>query len=144
MAQSLGDLFTKEIKEKLLSIDLALKGIILIKIPEFVSVTYDKYAIICLTSTCNGFIGIIPINTEKPLSGNYITLTKSEYKFFKYDSHVNCDFISDRPVNEIKEFLLNNPNSILGEITDFQHLQITQRLQASKLITPKQKKKYNL
>jgi hypothetical protein len=144
MAQSLGEFFSKEIKEKLTGIDVSLKGILLIKIPEFLDVKYEKFAILIALSDCKGFIGMVSINTDKPMSGNCYTLTKKEYNFLKYDSHVGCDFISDRPIDEIRKFLINNPRNILGEITDFQHIQILQKLKDSRVITPKLKKKYGL
>jgi hypothetical protein len=144
MAQSLGDLFSKELREKLTDIPISLKGIVLIEIPEFLSAKGDKFAILIAQSNCKGFIGMVSINTNKPFSGNYYTLTKKEYSFLKYDSHVGCDFISDRPIDEIRRFLLNNPKNIKGEITDFQHIQILQKLKDSKGVTPVLKKKYDL
>lgn len=144
MAQSLGDFFSKEIKDKLVDFEIKLKGILLIEIPEFLEAKGDKFAILIALSNCKGFIGLVSINTNKPLSGNFFTLRQSEYTFLKYDSHVGCDFISDRPVQEIRKFLINNPERIKGEITDFQHLQILDKLSKSKVLTPKLKKKYNL
>lgn len=144
MAQSLGDFFSKQVKEKLTDFDIKLKGILLIEIPEFLEARGDKFAILIALSNCQGFIGLVSINTNKPFSGNSYILKQSEYTFLKYDSHVGCDFISDRPIAEIRKFLLNNPDRIKGEITDFQHTQILDKLSRSKLITPKLKKKYNL
>jgi hypothetical protein len=145
MAQSLGDFFSKEIKAKITKdIVVSLQGIILIEIPEFLEAKGDKFAILIALSNCKNFIGLVSINTNKPYSGNYYTLTQKEYGFLKYDSHVGCDFISDRPIEQIKEFLINNPDYIKGEITDFQHIQILQKLKDSKGITPKLKKKYDL
>ncbi|TFF37093.1 hypothetical protein [Mucilaginibacter psychrotolerans] len=119
MAQSLSDFFSKELKEKLVDIPISLKGIVLIEIPEFLSAKGDKFAILVSQSNCKGFIALVSINTNKPFSGNYYTLKKKEYPFLKYDSHVGCDFISDRPTDEITKFLINNPERIKGELPIF-------------------------
>jgi len=144
MAQSLGDFFKQEIKDQLTDFNVELKGILLIEIPEFFEAKGDKFAILISLSTCGKYIGLVSINTNKPFSGNYFTIAKSDYSFLKYDSHVGCDFISDRPIDEIRKFLLNHPENIKGEITNFQHITILQKLQSSKLITQKQKELYNL
>ncbi len=144
MAQLLSDFFTADIKEKLTGIDISLKGILLIKIPEYTDISYEIFAILIAISDCKEFIGMVSINTNKPKSNNHYTLTKKEYSFLKYDSHVGCDFISEQPIEVIRNFLLNNPQNIKGEITDFQHIQILQKLKDSKLITKKLKKKYCL
>ena len=144
MAQSLGDFFKQEIKDQLTDFDVELKGILLIEIPEFLEAKGDKFAILIALSTCEKFIGLVSINTNKPFSGNYFTILQKDFSFLRHDSHVGCDFISDRPIGEIRKFLLSHPENIKGEIRDYQHVAILQKLQQSKSITPKQKKLYNL
>jgi len=82
VAQSLGDFFSKEIKAKITKdIVVSLKGIVLIEIPEFLEAKGDKFAILIALSNCKNFIGLVSINTNKPYSGNYYTLTQKEYGF---------------------------------------------------------------
>ena len=144
MAPFLSDFFSKEVKEDYLGRKLSLKSIILIKIPEFFDVKYPKYAILVCNSICNGYTAMCPINTNKPITNNCITIYKNDHKFLAYDSYTDCDFISDMPNADVKKFLLENSECIMGEISNRDHTEILQRLRASKIITGKLKKKYNL
>lgn len=144
MSSSLGDFFPKKFKEDYLDKKVSPKCILLIKIPEFTTIDYPKYAIIvCLSESLN-VAATVCINTDKPFTNNCITLAQEEYKFLKYDSHVNCDFISEIRIEDLIKFLEEHPENILGETTDFQHIQILQRLQNSKVISIKLKRKYGL
>lgn len=144
MPPSLGDFFSKEFKDDYLGKKISPKCILLIKIPEFTDVKYPKYTIIVCLSDCSNYIAAVCINTDKPFTNNCITLIQKEYTFLKYDSYVSCDFISEMNIKTLITFLKKYPENILGEITDFQHLQILQRLQSSKVISLKLKRKFNL
>lgn len=144
MPSSLGDAFSDKFKEDYLGKLISPKCILLIKIAEFVDVKYPKYAILVSLSDCSKYIAGVCINTDKPFTNNCILLKQAEYKFLKYDSYVSCDFISDMSIKDLTDFLIKHPENILGEITDFQHVQILQRLQTSKVITIKLKRKFGL
>lgn len=144
MPPSLGDFFSKKFKEDYLGKKISPKCILLIKIPEFTNVAYPKYAIIVCLSESSDTVAAVCINTDKPFTNNCITLTQKEYTFLKYDSHVSCDFISEMSIDDLIKFLEKYPENLLGEITNFQHVQILQRLQSSKVISVKMKRKYGL
>lgn len=144
MSASLGDFFTKELREKLTDIEISLKGIILIEIPEFKEAKGEKFAVLIAKSMCNGFIGMVPINTNKTYSGNFVTIKKNDYSFLKYDSYICCDVICEKDITELRAYLIANPQYVKGEITNFQHSQILYNLSKSKVVTPALKKKYSL
>ncbi len=144
MSPSLGDFFSKNFKENYLGKKISPKCILLIKIPEFTNVDYPKYAIIVCSSENSNTVAAVCINTDKPFTNNCITLTQKEYTFLKYDSHVNCDFLSEISLKDLINFLEKHPENLLGEITNFQHIQILQRLQSSRVISIKLKRKFNL
>lgn len=144
MPPSLGNFFSKEFKDDYLGKKISPKCILLIKIIEFKDVNYPKYAIIVCVSDNSNSIASVCINTDKPFTNNCITITKKEHAFLKYDSYVNCDFISEMKLKDLTAFLEKYPENILGEITDFHHIQILERLQSSKVIPVKLKRKFGL
>lgn len=143
MPPSLSDFFPEEIKNNYIDRNLSPKSILILRIPAF-SINYDKYVVLITASDCSKYIGAICINTNPTPQNNHVIIYKQDHSFLDYNSHMDCAGMIDLEISWLQELLAKEPERILGEITDAQHIEILQKLKVSKTILPAIKKKYNL
>jgi hypothetical protein len=143
MSTCLGDLFPDELKVDYAGRALSPKNIIVISVPQF-NVPYDKMMVLITSSKDNEYMGCVSINTNPSPQENHVVLSATDHEFLQYDSHMSCSTITPISANYIKQILTEDPNRIKGEITDQQHMEIIQKLKASKGVTPMLKQQFNL
>ncbi len=61
---------------------------------------------------------MVSINTNKSSIGNDVVIKVEDYTFLDYNSHICCDVICEKTVDELRRFIFNNPDCIKGEITN--------------------------
>jgi len=119
---SLGDSFPEEIKKSFAERNIDLGNAILIRVPEFTSITYDKYIVV--VSTCGDKVQLayVVINsdpiTNPHLKSLNVEIDKANHSFLTKDSYVDCSKIREFPIQYVIDFLTNFPERAVGNVSD--------------------------
>lgn len=122
---SLGDFFPDKMKQGFAQRNIDLGNAILIKIPDF-DVNYEKYIIVVAKDKHNVELAFVVINTEKNkqifhtpyLKSLHVKIDKENHKFLDYDSYVDCSKLREFPVKKVVEFLKENPDRAVGNVSE--------------------------
>lgn len=148
---SLADFFPDSIKENFASRNIDIGKALFIEIPEF-QISYKKYWIIVAINNSRKYIAGVIINTEintnvarnEYLRSQHILIKRSDHSFLDYDSYVDCSKLQKRPFQEVYNAIVENPNIVVGNVTDEMLRQINLKITCSKTISPKEKKEFGL
>ncbi len=121
---SLGDFFPDDLKNQFAKRNIDLGSVILIKIPDF-SVNYDKYIILVSKDDVEEDIAYVVINSEANpnvaynayLKSLHIKIDKANNPFLEKDSFVDCSKLREFPIKTVVEFLTNNPERAVGNVS---------------------------
>ncbi|WP_312137564.1 hypothetical protein [Sphingobacterium sp.] len=148
---SFGDLFPKNFKEEhFKGIDLGIA--ILVEIPNF-NIDYKKIAIYFANDNIiEGNCGLVIINSainenvnrNQFLRLQHIPIDVERHDFLEYDSYVDCTQIHNKVIQEIVDFLVQDPKRLLGNVAPDVLLKVHDKLVNSRLISRKEKLRYSL
>ncbi len=121
---SLGDFFPDDLKNQFAKRNIDLGSAILIKIPDF-SVNYDKYIIVIAKDNTKKDIAYVVINSKINLNIAYnsylqslhIKIDKANNPFLDKDSFVDCSKLREFSINNVIDFLTNNPERAVGNVS---------------------------
>lgn len=148
---SLADSFPDSIKEKFATRNIDIGKALFIEIPEF-QISHKKYWVIVSINTTRTFIAGVVINTEintnvaynQYLQSQHILIKQCDHSFLDYDSYVDCSKLQKRPFQDVYKAIVENPNIVVGNVTDEMLRQIHLKITCSKTISPKEKKEFGL
>lgn len=146
---SLADSFPDSIKEKFASRNIDIGKALFIEIPEF-QISHKKYWVIVSINTPRTFIAGVVINTEintnvaynQYLQSQHILIKQCDHSFLDYDSYVDCSKLQKRPFREVYKAIVENPNIVVGNVTDEMLRQIHLKIKCSKTISKKERKEF--
>ena len=148
---NLADCFPDDFKKQhFKGIDLGCA--ILIEIPEF-NIEHRKYAIYFANDkTKEGHCGLVIINSDinenvnrsDYLKSQHVLIDCKRHTFLDYDSYVDCTQIHNHNLDEIIACIAENPNFLKGNVAEDVLKKIYDKILASRLISPKDKKKYSI
>lgn len=148
---SLADSFPDSIKENFASRNIDIGKALFIEIPEF-QIPYKKYwIIVAINNPRTSIVGVIintRINTNiarnEYLRSQHILIKQCDHSFLDYDSYVDCSKLQKRPFRDVYKAIVENPNIVVGNVTDEMLRQIHLKITCSKTISPKEKKEFGL
>ena len=143
---SLADSFPDSIKEIFASRNIDIGKALFIEIPEF-QISYKKYWIIVAINNSRKYIAGVIINTEintnvaynQYLQSQHILIKQCDHSFLDYDSYVDCSKLQD-----VYKAIVENPNIVVGNVTDEMLRQIHLKIKCSKTISQEEKKEFGL
>lgn len=146
---SLGDFFPDDLKNQFAKRNIDLGSAILIKIPDF-TINYDKYIIVVAKDSKEEDLAYVVINSEANpnvaynsyLKSLHIKIDKAANPFLEKDSFVDCSKLREFSIESVVEFLKNNPERAVGNVSssDLKSIHIT--ISTATTIEPYIKKKY--
>lgn len=146
---SLGDFFPNDLKNQFAKRNIDLGSAILIKIPDF-TVNYDKYIIVVAKDNAEENLAYVVINSEANpniaynsyLKSLHLKIKKTNNPFLERDSFVDCSKVREFSIDMIVEFLKQNPERAVGNISadDLKSIHIS--ITTATTIEPYIKKKY--
>jgi hypothetical protein len=121
---SLGDFFPDDLKNQFAKRNIDLGSAILIKIPAF-NISYDKYIIVVAKDSKKEYLAYVVINSEANPNFAYNSYSKSlqlkinkvDNPFLEKDSFVDCSNLREFSISTVVEFLKNNPERAVGNIS---------------------------
>lgn len=144
---NLGFFLPQEMKDDFAKRNIELGKTLLIEIPDF-NIAYKKYLIIIAIN--DSHIAGVVINTEinlnfawsEEIKKLHLPIKQQEHPFLKYDSFVDCTKLHKKPIVDICNAIKENPNIVVGNVTDsfLKTLQIT--ITYAKTISIKDKKDF--
>lgn len=122
---SLGDLFPEEFKENFAKRSIDIGQALLIQIDEL-NVKYPKYVILVSKDSSETIVAYVIINTRinetvfpsEYLKSLHITIDKKSHPFLEYDSYVNCSSLKSFNIDEVIDFLKENPERAVGNVSE--------------------------
>lgn len=140
---SLGDFFPDDLKNQFAKRKIDLGSAILIKIPDF-SVNYDKYIIVIAKDSAKKDIAYVVINSKINLNVAYnpylqslhIKIDKENNPFLDKDSFVDCSKLREFSINNVIDFLTNNPERAIGNVSSKTLKLIQTTITTAKTIEP--------
>ena len=144
---SLGDHFPEHIKKEFAERGIDIGKTVLIEIEDF-DINYPKYVIIVADNSND--IACVVINTEinencfpsSDIQSLHIKIDQVNHSFLKYDSFINCTEIREFQKHNIIEFLKNNPERAVGNVSEEILKKIHNTITIAKTITAKDKKRF--
>jgi len=146
---NLGDFFPDDLKNQFAKRNVDIGSAILIKIPDF-SINYDKYIIIVAKDNAEKNIAYVVINSEinskvaynSYLKSLHIKINKTNNPFLEKDSFVDCSKLREFSINNVVDFLTNNPERVVGNVSSDVLKLIHATITIAKTIEPYIKKKF--
>ena len=146
---SLGDFFPDGLKKDFAKRNIDLGNAILIKIPD-ISVSYDKYIIVVAKDKENVSLAFVIINSETNsnvahnnyLKSLHVSIDKKNHDFLIRDSYVDCSRLREFPIRHVVDFLIENPDRAVGNVTPSILKDIHMTLMSATTIEKMIKKKY--
>lgn len=146
---SLGDFFPDNLKKDFASRNIDLGNAVLIQVPEL-SINYDKYIIVVAKDDELVSIAYVIINTDININVAFTPYLKSLHlkidriknPFLKHDSFVDCSKLREFPIKSVVDFLTNNPEKAIGNVSEDTLKQIHLTITNAKTIEPIIKKKF--
>ena len=135
----------QEYADSKIKIGLVIKGKVFDTDPHKI-----KYFIIVGLSPDNTSIATIYINSEIntfKLNRGYLfsqqfMVKKQDCSFLDHDSYANCAEIKEKEYSVVRDFILNDSNSCVGNINNDYILRILEIIRNSRTIPPKIKNRY--
>ncbi|TDE42939.1 hypothetical protein E0I26_12260 [Flavobacterium rhamnosiphilum] len=146
---SLGDLFPDNLKEQFAERNINIGNALLIKLID-IQVNYDKYIIIVGINNMEMAVAYVIINTEvnqnvaptSYLQSLHLQIDRARHGFLAHDSYINCSDLKEFPKQEIIDFLITNPERVVGNIDVALLTDVYQTIKSATTILPILKKKY--
>lgn len=146
---SLGDLFPDNLKKQFAERNIDIGKALLIKL-EDIRVNYDKYIIIVGINDTEMAVAYVIINTEVNkniapttyLQSLHLKIDKARHDFLNYDSYINCAELKEFNKQKLIDFLVSNPERIVGNIDLILLTKVHDTIKKAKTILPILKKKY--
>ena len=146
---SLGDSFPNDLKKKFAERNIDIGNALLIKLTDL-QINYDKYIIIVGVNGQEMAVAYVIINTEinqnvaptDYLQSLHLKIEASKHSFLEYDSFVNCSDLKEFSKEELLEFIIANPERVVGSIDTVLLTDIYLAIKNATTILPILKKKY--
>lgn len=121
---SLGDFFPDDLKSDFAKRNIDLGNAILIKIPDF-TINYDKYIVVVAKNETEVSLAYVVINSEANpniaynsyLRSLHLKIDKKNNPFLEKDSFVDCSNLREFPIQAVVDFLTENPERAVGNIS---------------------------
>ncbi len=146
---NLGDFFSKEDQKKFAERNINLGCSILIKVPD-IDVNYDKYIIVVAENSIDCAVAFVVVNSKinenvfptESSKNLHVKLKKSENDFLDHDSFVNCSQLRSFTKEKLVDYIKNNQDKLVGNVTDKALIDIQYTITNAKTISNYEKRRF--
>ena len=148
---SLADYFPDKERKSFAERNIDVGNASLVHIPGF-NIRYDKFVI--LVSKCSKNIQVagvvinseinINVNHNQYLQNQHVLIDCKRHSFLEKDSYINCTDFQEFEIQKVTNYILQNPEKVLGNIEEDIMKKIYSTLTFSRTLSKKLKIKYGL